>query len=94
MQKLVVREINTRAWRSTEDYENIINMTNVGLTELSNNENNISIYPNPTSETLNIQISNANHGNAFIYNKKITLVHSVVDYGFRNQLYNYKIESC
>lgn len=29
MQKQVVREINTGSWRSTEDYENIINMTNI-----------------------------------------------------------------
>ena len=27
MQKQVIREINTGSWRSTEDYENIINMT-------------------------------------------------------------------
>uniref|UniRef100_A0A6C0I3R8 DNA-directed RNA polymerase n=1 Tax=viral metagenome TaxID=1070528 RepID=A0A6C0I3R8_9ZZZZ len=29
MQKQVVREINTGSWRSKEDYENIINMTNI-----------------------------------------------------------------
>jgi DNA-directed RNA polymerase beta subunit len=29
MQKQVVREINTGSWRSTEDFENIINMTNI-----------------------------------------------------------------
>jgi DNA-directed RNA polymerase beta subunit len=29
MQKQVVREINGGSWRSTEDYENIINMTNI-----------------------------------------------------------------
>ena len=29
MQKQVVREINTGSWRSSEDYENIINMTNI-----------------------------------------------------------------
>lgn len=29
MQKQIVREINTGSWRSTEDYENIINMTNI-----------------------------------------------------------------
>ena len=29
MQKQVVREINTGSWRTVEDYENIINMTNV-----------------------------------------------------------------
>ena len=29
MQKQVVREINTGSWRSTEDYESIINMTNI-----------------------------------------------------------------
>jgi len=29
MQKHVVREINTGSWRSTEDFENIINMTNI-----------------------------------------------------------------
>ena len=29
MQKQVVREINTGSWRSTEDYTNIINMTNI-----------------------------------------------------------------
>jgi DNA-directed RNA polymerase II subunit RPB2 len=29
MQKQVVREINVGSWRSTEDYENIINMTNI-----------------------------------------------------------------
>jgi len=29
MQKHVVREINNGSWRSTEDYENIINMTNI-----------------------------------------------------------------
>ena len=29
LQKQVVREINTGSWRSTEDYENIINMTNI-----------------------------------------------------------------
>ena len=29
MQKQVVREINSGSWRSTEDYENIINMTNI-----------------------------------------------------------------
>jgi len=29
MQKQVVREINTGSWRSTEDYGNIINMTNI-----------------------------------------------------------------
>jgi len=29
MQKQVVREINTGSWRSIEDYENIINMTNI-----------------------------------------------------------------
>jgi DNA-directed RNA polymerase II subunit RPB2 len=29
MQKQVIREINTGSWRSMEDYENIINMTNV-----------------------------------------------------------------
>lgn len=29
MQKLVLREINTSSWRSTHDYENIINMTNI-----------------------------------------------------------------
>ena len=29
MQKQVVREINIGSWRSTEDYENIINMTNI-----------------------------------------------------------------
>ena len=29
MQKQVVREMNTGSWRSTEDYENIVNMTNI-----------------------------------------------------------------
>ena len=29
MQKLILREINTSSWRSTHDYENIINMTNI-----------------------------------------------------------------
>jgi DNA-directed RNA polymerase II subunit RPB2 len=29
MQKAVVREINNGSWRSSEDYENIINMTNI-----------------------------------------------------------------
>jgi DNA-directed RNA polymerase II subunit RPB2 len=29
MQKQIVREINTGSWRSKEDYENIINMTNI-----------------------------------------------------------------
>ena len=29
MQKAVVREINNGSWRSTEDYGNIINMTNI-----------------------------------------------------------------
>ena len=29
MQKQVVREINNGSWRSSEDYENIINMTNI-----------------------------------------------------------------
>jgi len=29
MQKQIVREINTGSWRSTEDYENIVNMTNI-----------------------------------------------------------------
>ena len=29
MQKQIVREINTGSWRSTENYENIINMTNI-----------------------------------------------------------------
>jgi DNA-directed RNA polymerase II subunit RPB2 len=29
MQKQIVREINTGSWRSTEDFENIINMTNI-----------------------------------------------------------------
>lgn len=29
MQKQIIREINTGSWRSTEDYENIINMTNI-----------------------------------------------------------------
>ena len=29
MQKQVVKEINTGSWRSTEDYDNIINMTNI-----------------------------------------------------------------
>jgi DNA-directed RNA polymerase beta subunit/intein/homing endonuclease len=29
MQKQIVREINTGSWKSTEDYENIINMTNI-----------------------------------------------------------------
>lgn len=29
MQKQIVREINTGSWRSTEDYDNIINMTNI-----------------------------------------------------------------
>jgi DNA-directed RNA polymerase beta subunit len=29
MQKQIVREINTGSWRSTEDYENIINTTNI-----------------------------------------------------------------
>ena len=29
MQKQVVREINTGSWRTTEDFENIINMTNI-----------------------------------------------------------------
>ena len=29
MQKQVIREINTGSWRSMEDYENIINMTNI-----------------------------------------------------------------
>ena len=29
MQKHVIREINNGSWRSTEDYENIINMTNI-----------------------------------------------------------------
>ena len=29
MQKQVIREINNGSWRSTEDYENIINMTNI-----------------------------------------------------------------
>ena len=29
MQKQIVREINTGSWRSTEDYENIINLTNI-----------------------------------------------------------------
>jgi DNA-directed RNA polymerase II subunit RPB2 len=29
MQKQIVREINTGSWRSVEDYENIINMTNI-----------------------------------------------------------------
>ena len=29
MQKQVVREVNTGSWRSIEDYENIINMTNI-----------------------------------------------------------------
>jgi DNA-directed RNA polymerase II subunit RPB2 len=29
MQKQIIREINTGSWRSTEDFENIINMTNI-----------------------------------------------------------------
>ena len=29
MQKQIVREINTGSWRSSEDYENIVNMTNI-----------------------------------------------------------------
>jgi len=29
MQKQIVREINSRSWRTTEDYENILNMTNI-----------------------------------------------------------------
>jgi DNA-directed RNA polymerase II subunit RPB2 len=29
MQKQIIREINTASWRSVEDYENIINMTNI-----------------------------------------------------------------
>tara|TARA_Y100000768_G_scaffold388600_2_gene385504 strand:- start:5069 stop:8665 length:3597 start_codon:yes stop_codon:yes gene_type:complete len=29
MQKQIIREINTGSWRSTEDHENIINMTNI-----------------------------------------------------------------
>ena len=29
MQKQIVREINNGSWRSSEDYENIINMTNI-----------------------------------------------------------------
>jgi DNA-directed RNA polymerase II subunit RPB2 len=29
MEKQIIREINTGSWRSTEDYENIINMTNI-----------------------------------------------------------------
>ena len=29
MQKQVIREINTGSWRSTEDFQNIINMTNI-----------------------------------------------------------------
>ena len=29
MQKQIVREINTGSWRSNEDYENIVNMTNI-----------------------------------------------------------------
>jgi DNA-directed RNA polymerase II subunit RPB2 len=29
MQKQIIREINTGSWRSTEDYENIVNMTNI-----------------------------------------------------------------
>jgi DNA-directed RNA polymerase II subunit RPB2 len=29
MQKQIVREINSGSWRSTEDYENIVNMTNI-----------------------------------------------------------------
>jgi DNA-directed RNA polymerase II subunit RPB2 len=29
MQKQIVREINTGSWRTTEDFENIINMTNI-----------------------------------------------------------------
>ena len=29
MQKQIVREINNGSWRSTEDYENIVNMTNI-----------------------------------------------------------------
>jgi len=29
MQKQIVREIKTGSWRSTEDYENIVNMTNI-----------------------------------------------------------------
>jgi len=29
MQKQIVREINTGSWRSSEDYDNIINMTNI-----------------------------------------------------------------
>jgi DNA-directed RNA polymerase II subunit RPB2 len=29
MQKQIIREINTGSWRSNEDYENIINMTNI-----------------------------------------------------------------
>ena len=29
MQKQIVREINNGSWRSTEDYQSIINMTNI-----------------------------------------------------------------
>jgi len=29
MQKQIIREINNGSWRSTEDYENIVNMTNI-----------------------------------------------------------------
>jgi DNA-directed RNA polymerase II subunit RPB2 len=29
MQKYIVREINTGSWKSTEDYSNIINLTNI-----------------------------------------------------------------
>ena len=29
MQKQIVREVNNGSWRSTEDYENIVNMTNI-----------------------------------------------------------------
>ena len=29
MQKLIIKEINTGSWRSTEDYINIVNMTNI-----------------------------------------------------------------
>ena len=29
MEKQVIREINTGSWRSKDDYENIINLTNI-----------------------------------------------------------------
>lgn len=69
MEKQVIREINTGSWRSTDDYENIINLTNIyKIIKTSTIENGIKTAL--STGNFGIKHSNSNKvGVAQVYNR-------------------------